>query len=263
MKRLFWSGLLLAWLTLAQAMAQSPFDGTWKIDPNSYQLPTKPDVYLLQDGTYHCPTCDPPLEIRADGQDQKITAEACYDTVSVKVVDGRTIEETDKRNGKTVGTARMTVSSDGNTLTDDWTDSCNAKGDVVSGKQLLSRVAKGPGGSHAISGSWQALKDVSHSDNALVVTLKLEADTFTFADPTGQSYAARLDGTEALFKGGLENTTVSVKRIGENTIKQTDKRGGKTVGIVRFTISADRKSISVSMEDTVKGTTVHFVLRKQ
>jgi hypothetical protein len=262
-KQILLSGLLLLLLTPIQAPAQSRFDGTWKIDLDARQPPTKPEVYLLRGGVYRCPSCDPPLDIQADGRDHKITGEACYDTVSLKVVDDRTTEETDKRNGKTVGTSRMTVSSDGSTATFEWTESCNAKGDLVSGKDIMSRIEKGPQGAHPVSGSWQITKRVQASDNALIVTLKLEGDTFSFADPTGQGYEAKLDGTETPIRGDLENTLVSVKRIGEDTIEETDKRGGKTVEVVRFTASADGMAISVTMEDKVKESTRQFFLRKQ
>ena len=261
MRPLLCGVLLISWLTFVQA--QSRFDGTWKIDLAESQSPTKADDYLLQDNTYRCTTCDPPLDIRADGRDQKIAGEPCYDTVSLKVVDDWTTVETDKRNGKTVGTSKMTVSSDGNSATIEWTESCNVKGDVVSGKDILSRVTKGPRGSHAVSGSWQIVKRVNRSENALVATLKLEVDTFSFADPTGQSYAAKLDGTETPFKGDLSNTMVSVKRIGENTIEESDKRDGKVVEVTRFTLSADGKTMTVSMEDKKKGTTHQFVAHKQ
>jgi hypothetical protein len=263
MKQLLGFGLLLSWLIPVQALAQSPLDGTWKINLAESQSSTKPDVYLLQDNTYRCTTCDPPLDIRADGRDQKITGEPCYDTVSLKVVDDWTTEETDKRSGKTVGTSRMTVSSDGNSATVEWTESCNANGDVVSGKDILSRVTKGPCGSHAVSGSWLIAKRANRSENALVATLKLEGDTFSFADPAGQSYAAKLDGTETPFKGDLSNTMVSVRRIGENTIEETDKHDGKVVEVVRFTLSADGKTMTISMENKVKGTTRQFVAHKQ
>jgi hypothetical protein len=183
--------------------------------------------------------------------------------VSIKVVDDRTTEETDKRNGKTVGTMKMTVSSGGDTATVDWTESCNAKGDVVTGKDIMSRVAKGPDGSHAISGSWVISKRVNRSENALVITLKLEGDTFSFADPAGQGYTAKLDGTETPIKGDLSLTTVSVKRTAENTIEETDKRDGKVVSIYRFTAAADGKTMTVSMENKVKGTTWQVVLHKQ
>jgi len=263
MRPLLWCVLLISWLMVAQAMAQSPFDGVWKIDIAESQSSTKTYAYLLQDNTYRCTTCDPPLDIRADGRDQKITGASCYDTVSLKVVDEWTTLETDKRNGKTVGTSRMTVSSGGSSATFDWTENCNANGDVVSGKDILNRITKGPRGSHAVSGSWQISKRVDRSENALVVTLKLEGDTFSFADPAGQGYAARLDGTETPFKGSLSHTMVSARRIGENTIEETDKQDGKVVEVTRFVLSADGKTMTASIEDKVKGGIRQFVCHKQ
>jgi len=255
--------LLVLSLMAASAVAQSVFDGTWKIDLNDPQSSTAHYDYLLQDGTYHCPTCDPPLEIRADGKDHKITGEPCYDTVSLKVVDASTTEETDKRNGKTVGTTRMSVSPDGNTATVEWTESCNAQGDIVAGKDIMARVAQAPRGSHAISGSWRITKRLNRSENALVATLKLEDDTFSFADPAGQGYAAKLDGTETPFKGDLSGTIVSVKRIDENTVEETDKRDGKVAEVTRFTVSADGKTLTVSMENKTNGDVWRFVAHKQ
>lgn len=254
---------LISCLVSFQASAQSVFDGTWKIDLNESAPSTTHSDYLLQDGIYRCTTCDPPLEIRADGKDHKITGEACYDTVSLKVVDAQTTEETDKKNGKTVGTTRMAVSPDGDTATVEWTESCNAHGDVVAGKDIMARVSQAPRGAHAISGSWRITKRLNRSENALVVTLKLEADTFSFADPSGQGYTARLDGTETPFKGDLSNTMVSVRRIDEHTIEETDKRGGRIVEVTRFTVSADGRTMTVSMEDKSSGTTRQFVCHKQ
>jgi hypothetical protein len=263
MRSVLGCGLLISWLMLVLAMAQSPFDGVWKAEPTESDTPREPEVYLLQDETYRCTTCEPPLDIRADGRDQKITGEPCYDTVSLQVVDDRTTMETDKRGGKTVGSSKMTVSSDGNSATIDWKESCNVNGDVVSETFILRRVAKGPRGSHSVSGSWQIVKRVNMSENAMVVTLKLEGDTFSFADPAGMSYAAKLDGTETPIKGDLSNTMVSVKRIGENSIEETDKLGGKVVDVIRFTPSADGKTMTVSMENKVKGGIRQFVYHKQ
>jgi hypothetical protein len=263
MKQLFRFGLLLSLLIPVQLLAQSPFDGTWKVVPGSDQFPTKPDIYALQEGTYHCPTCEPPLEIKADGQDHKIAGAACYDTVSVRVVDDRAIEEIDKRNGKTVGTSRMTVSADGNGATVDWTESCNVKGDVVTVKKTMDRVTKGPVGSHAISGSWRTTKYLNTSENALVATMKLEGDTFYFSDPTGQSYAAKLDGTTTSWKGALSNTLVSVRRIDQNTVEQTERRDGKVVEVIRITVSADGKPMTWSGGDKHKGTAWQFTAQKQ
>jgi hypothetical protein len=263
MKQILCFGVMLSLVIPVQALAQSLFDGTWKINLAESQSSTKPSVYLLQDGTFHCPTCDPPLEIPADGSDHKITGEPCYDTVSIKVVDDRTTEEIDKRKGKAVGTTRMTVSLDGNTATVEWTESCNAQGDVGAGKDIMARVAQAPRGAHAMSGSWRITKRLNRSENALVATLRLEGNTFSFADPTGQGYTAKLDGTETSVKGVLSGTMVSVKRIDENTIEETDKRDGKIVEVTRFAVSADGKTMTVSMENKVNETTRRFVAHKQ
>ena len=55
MKKLLFVLLLIPVL----GWAQSPFDGTWKIDLGKSKLPKKPDEYLLKDGMYECKTCKP------------------------------------------------------------------------------------------------------------------------------------------------------------------------------------------------------------
>ena len=131
MKKQRWLVLLAALLMPTLAAAQSVFDGTWKVDMNTAKFPDKPDVYLLKDGMYHCKTCAPAIDVKADGQDQKVSGHPYYDMVSIKVVDDRTVEETDKKNGKTVATSKEWVSADGSTMTFEFTDSRGAAPNVV------------------------------------------------------------------------------------------------------------------------------------
>jgi hypothetical protein len=162
MKNTRWSvsavSLLMAFVMPAITKAQSPFDGTWKVDLKAAKFSEKPDVYLLQDGMYHCKTCVPAIDVKADGQDQKVSGHPYYDMVSIKVVDDRTIEETDKRSGKVVVSSKTWVSADGNTMMFEFTDSSATNAAPVTGKGEETRVAKGPAGSHAISGSWRMSK---------------------------------------------------------------------------------------------------------
>jgi hypothetical protein len=78
-----------------------------------------------------------------------------------------------------------------------------------------------------------------------------------------EGYVAKLDGTEAPFKGDLANTMVSVKPINDNTIEEADRRNGKTVQIVRFAVSADGKTMTISMEDQAKVSTRQFLAHKE
>lgn len=247
----------------ALAAAQSAFDGTWKFDLKTAQFPEKPDVYLLQDGEYHCKTCVPLLDLKADGQDQKVSGHPYFDTISIKVVDDRTIEETDKKNGKVVAISKTRISADGNKMMFEFSDSSNTNADPVTGKGEEARVAKGPAGAHAISGSWRMSKLDTLSENGLFVTFKVSGDSLTMTNQTGQSYAAKLDGTDAPYKGDPGTTSVSVKKTGPNSIDETDKRDGKVISIAHMTVSADGKSMTFAVEDKLRGTTAKFVAQKQ
>ncbi len=263
MKRRYWLLLAAALLMPGLAMAQSVFDGTWKGDLGSAKFPEKPDEYLLKDGMYHCKTCAPPITVKADGQDQKVTGHPYYDTMSVKVVDDKTIEEVDKKEGKTVATSKMWVSADGNTLTFDFSDSSATNAAPVTGKGSETRVTKGPEGSHAISGSWKMAKMESLSENGMTITYKTTGDSITMTTPTGQTYTAKLDGTEAPYKGDPGTTSVSVKKINANTLEETDKRDGKVIAVVKITVSPDGKTIKFAVDDKLHGTHSEFGATKQ
>jgi hypothetical protein len=255
--------LVAALLMPAMATAQSPFDGTWKGDLQSAKFPEKPDVYLLQDGMYHCKTCVPAVNVKADGQDQKVGGHPYYNMVSIKVVDDRTIEETDKKDGKTVATSKTWLSADGNTLMFEFSDSSATNADPVTGKGEETRVAKGPAGAHAISGSWRMSKMNTLSDNGITFTYKVQGDSLNMTNLTGQSYTAKLDGTEAPYKGDPGTTAVSVKRVDKNTMEETDKRDGKVIAVARMMVSADGKTMTIAVDDKLHGTKSEFTATKQ
>ncbi len=274
MKQWLWMGLLVSFLMPVAAMAQSAFDGTWKTDLSTAQLPTKPEVLLLQGGIYHCKSCVPPIDVKADGIDHNVTGHPYFDAVNIKIVDDRTITETDKRGGRTVATSTTTVSPDGNTATIAFTDSSNTSAAPVSGNAESARLAKGPGGSHAISGSWRLMRlgslsaaSVSssrmHWENSILVTFRVERGRLTMTNPTGQSFTARLDGTEAPYQGDPGTTSVSVTQMGKNTIDETDMRGGKVISITRMTVAPDGKTMTFIVTDKLHGTTSQFVAAKQ
>jgi hypothetical protein len=247
----------------ASAMADSPFDGTWKADMSSVQMPKKPDIYVLKDGMYSCQTCAPAYTIKADGTDQPVSGHPYYDTVAIKVVDAHTIQETDKKNGKAVTTSTVTVAPDGKTATFEFSDSSNTNAAPVTGKGTEQQIQTGPAGSHAISGSWITTNFASMSDNGITVSYKTDGDMLTMTAPTGQSYTAKMDGTEAPFKGDPGITTVAVKKVAANTFEETDKRNGKVVAITRNMVKPDGKSLLVNYFDALHGRSTRFTMTKQ
>jgi hypothetical protein len=264
MRKLLLTFALVVLFTPVLAFAQSEFDGTWKIDMNKIDFPKKPDVYLLQNGMYECTSCVPAYKIKADGTDQPISGHPYVDMMAVKVVSDHEIEQTNKKNGQVVGTSTSVVSSDGKTMMFTFSDSSNTNGGPpVTGKGEATRVAKGPAGSHAISGSWRTTKLESISDNGVLWTYKVSGDQLSMTTPTGQSYTAKLDGSDAPMMGDPGTTSVSVKMVGKRTLEETDKRNGKVIGVTRMTVASDGKTAKLVWEDTLHGTKTDFVAVKQ
>jgi hypothetical protein len=251
MKGLFITGFLALLATPGASFGQSSFSGTWKVDFSS-AMPRKVNVWLLQNGTYRCTSCNPIVNVKADGKDQPVKGQP-YDTISVTIVDPRTVEEIEKKNGQVVSDEKFAVSIDGNTVIDEFGN----------WKLIMSRVEKAPAGAHELSGSWQPLKMESISDRELLVTYKLEGEFFSMSRPTGQSYSAKLNGPDAPYKGDSDTNGVALKRIDENTIEEIDKFNGKMVSVTRLTVDLDGRSMTVAVKDLQDGSTNQFVLQKQ
>ena len=104
--------LLILLLLAPGALGQSPFDGTWVLDP---PVPQKPIEYSLAQGVFHSSDWAN-VEVKADGLDHKVTDGDYWDTLNVRVVDARAVQITAKKAGKTMFTALASVSPDGSTL---------------------------------------------------------------------------------------------------------------------------------------------------
>jgi len=257
-KKLVW---LLALLP-ALALAQAPFDGTWVTKMDTVKVVGKPDVYVVADGMYSCEACYPGLKIKADGTDQKVTGHAYYDTASARVVNAQTVEVISHRDGKMVAKRTLSVSADGKTLTEEFV---NYDGPTQStGKFLSTRVADGPAGSHALSGSWRPeTKGSTLSADLITITYQQSADGLKMSSPTGQSFDAKFDGTPVLTAGDPGKTMAALKLIDARTIQETDTRKGKVTDVVISKVSADGKTMHVVDHDKLHGSETTFTAEKK
>jgi hypothetical protein len=261
MKRLTFLVLVV---TATAAWAQSPFDGTWKADLSKLKFPEKPDVFELKDGRYKCPTCIPTkIDVAADGQDQKVTGNPYIDTLSVKTEDPKTVEIVAKKDGKVVGKERDVVSEDGNQFTSDWTGRNSPDSPEMSVKAVHTRVAKGPSGAHALSGSWRTEKATDVSESLTIVTFKSIENGLEMSQNNGISYSAKFDGKEYPYKGDPGITSVSLKRMDARHIQESDKERGKTVVVADMTVAPDGRTITSVINDERAGTTFTVVSDKQ
>lgn len=244
------------------AFAQSAFDGVWKVDLASAQLPDKPYVQSLQDGVYACSSCVPAYSIPADGKMHKVDGFSYWDETSIQIVDGQTVEEAQKLNGRPVGTSRSQVSADGATLTTTWTDTSAPDGTTSSGQGTMSRIAAGAAGGHAISGSWKNEAVSSASEASLTATMHLADGVFSFKTGNGYGYEARLGGPAVPITGDLAGATATVRQLADGSIEETDHINGERTSITTLTPTADG-SISIKYENLKVGTTTNYKVIRQ
>lgn len=262
MKKAMLVGMLLLLGAFVSA-ADSPFTGTWKADFSKAQVSAKPDHLVLQNGRFQCTTCVPKVDIKADGTDQAVAGDPVRDTVAVRVIDDKTVEFTDKKGGKAIGKAKNTISPDGKTMTIEFESFPPSGAKSVTGRQTMTRVAAGPAGSHAISGSWQIGKMEEVSENGLILTFKGTDDGLSMTAPTGESFDAKFDGKDYPVKNDVPGTAVVLKKINDRTIEQTIKRDGKVLYVNTMVVSTDGKTMTYKSEDKQTGNVFSIVAAKQ
>jgi hypothetical protein len=255
MKRL----IALALLIPAIAIAKSPFDGTWKTQLDSMQFSGKPDVYELSGGMYECKSCVPAYKIKADGTDQAVPENGYRDHVAVQVVSPTSIETTAKKAGKVIFTGTMTVSGDGSRLAGKFTSHVGEK--TFSGEYTEKRTGPAAAGAHAISGSWQQDSVANMSDFARNLTLESTPNGLKMMW-NGQTTDAKFDGKEYLTVGDPGKTMVTLKKISDTQIEETDRREGKVVDVFVYSLAADGKTISVVDTDPVHETKTTYTMDK-
>lgn len=260
MKKLIFLGAVAGFLLPLATLAQSNLDGTWKVDMNRARM-TKPLVILFQDGVLKQDLGFPGVPLKADGQYYPVSGDPRIDAVSLTVVDDRHLEVKEQKNGRIVSTTQIELSPDSNTTTETLSDSSTSTTPVTE-KVIFKRVASAPPGSSPFSGSWLEVK-VAASDSAITFTFATQGDSVHLTTPTGYSYTAKVDGTEAPFNGDPGVTVVSLKRIDPNTYEETDKLGDQVVYVAHMTVAADGKTMSIKTHNFRRQSTYEYVAVKQ
>jgi hypothetical protein len=251
--------LLLATLLLpAAALAGTGFDGIWKTNMGSLKTTGKPMVLLLAGGEYTCVFCNPPYTVKADGSEHKVTGQAYFDSVKVNVTGPNSAEIVLTQGSKEVVRFSDTVSGDGTTLTSKVTNHVGTQ--TETDEFTATRVAAAPADSHPLSGSWVEQQHVAGEQRP--VQYRITADGFQMRW-NGRSYDAKFDGKEYPIAGDPGKTTVSLKKIDDATVEETDHRQGKIVDEMRLALAKDGNTITVIDKDITHGQIVTYTLEKQ
>ena len=221
--------------------ADDPVVGDWKLNPQKSKLTDVMKVESLGGNKYSFDFGggDPEIAV-ADGTDQPghfgITI-----AVNVDAPDTWTVVR--KKDGKVLVTGVWTLSRDGNTLNDHFT-AARPNGDPAS----LDYVYERRGGGSGFTGTWVSTTEQVNS----AVLLKVrawEGDGLSFiSQGGGGTRNVKLDGKDYANVGAVvDGLTASARRINERTIEVTDKISGKVRDTQEVGVSADGKTLTITV----------------
>jgi hypothetical protein len=238
--------------TLRAADNPNPFVGKWKVDPSKSKLYDEMKVeaaganrYTLTFGPGQVDT------ITADGSDQPALSGT---TLSITVKGPNNWEVTRKMKGRTLLTAYWTLSQDGKTLKDAFTQYLPDGMTLFSqplpnGSTLfLPYVYDRTAGKSGFLGTWDSESATVRAGIELQIQ-PYEADGLSFKRSDEEILKmSKLDGNDHPDldpNGGDKGIAYSGRRVNERRLEITEKFKGKMTGTQRIDLSKDLKILTV------------------
>lgn len=221
--------------------ADDPFVGKWKLNPSRSKLTEEMKVESAGGNKYAFDFGGGIAEtIVTDGTDQP----GYRGTIlSVSVLGQDSWKVVRKKDGRVLLTADWTLSQDGNTLADDYTEFA-PNGSSSNVKYVYKRTA----GSSGFAGTWESTSEEVNSVFVLKVRA-YEGDGLSFVNPAeGVTKSLKFDGKDYPNEGPnvAPGSVSSGRRVNERTLQLADKMNGKTVGTEEIELSPDHKTLTMT-----------------
>ena len=247
----------------ADAWANTPFAGTWRVDPQHTTFELQSTLMLeLAHGIYRRTSCAVEDQVAADGALHPLTDDPYYDAMSVSIVDDRTVDIVQQLKGREIWRGRYTIAEDLRSMKLDYRDARAAV--PVSGSIAYEREGAPDTGTHSLSGSWKPTKmlDLSESGRTYVFSDKEHGLTMHASD--GRSFDVNYGGgnNEPLL-GYLEGARVHVGRRTPNTLQINRTQNGTMVDLTFGIVSDDGQEMAFRQLDWQCQARTTLMLRKQ
>src|SRR5580704_4522702 len=235
--------LLVACLAAgASAAATDPFLGEWKLNPSKSRLIDVMKVESVAGNKYAFDFGAGSAEtITIDGTDQPGIAGTTLSVTGEGLDSWKVIR---KKDGRVLLTAFWKLSKDGNTLKDDYTEFA-PDGSSTNVKYVYQRTA----GTSGFAGTWEGSSETMNS--AIVLKVQAyEGDGLSFINASeGQTTNVKFDGRDYPKAGAnvRAGSACSARRVNEDTLEMTDKLNGKITDTREIQLSADRKTLTMTV----------------
>ena len=247
-------------MTGTASAAENPFVGEWKLSRSKSKLTDQMKVGQLDTNKYA-------FDFAGDGNGETIVIDGTDQpgnsgtSLAVTSEGPNAWKVVRKKDGRKLLSAEWTLSNDGQTLTDSYTD-IPSSGSPTTVKYVYSRHGTGSG----FAGTWITTNMAVNFD----LTLQLrpyEGDGLSILDSTSKlTRNMRLDGKD--YPNAGENAsfvpTSSLRRLDEHTLELTDKRSnGRVFDTQEMKLSPDLKTLTVTQRITGRAAPSVLVFERQ
>jgi hypothetical protein len=220
------------------ALAESPWAGTWKMDPAQSKL-TGDTIRFVSAGNE--------LTYTAGGHTTKVTLDGSPTKTwigseeSWKKIDDNTYESHETQNGVALGTDTWTLSPDGKSLK---VESKGTRPDGSSRDDVsdYTRVS----GTHGLAGKWKSTKTNMNEEQTYEIA-ENGSDGLTWNIPAIKGVLdAKFDGKDYAPVGPAvpKGLTIALVRTSPRSLKMTEKVNGEVISHSTMTLSADGKKFT-------------------
>jgi hypothetical protein len=241
-KRTFQLLLVAGLVTGALWAANDPFVGEWKLVPSKSKLTDQMKVESVAGNKYAFDFGGGPETIAADGTDQPGGYGGTTLSVTIEAPDSWKVVR--KKDGHVLLTGNWKLSKDGQTLTDDFTFFA-PNGSASNVNYVYKRTA----GTSGFAGTWESTSEAVNS----VFVIKFqpyEGDGLSIVDSSeGVTKNVKFDGKDYPNVGpnvpaGLVS---SARRVNQHTLELTGKFNGKVTDTQEIKLSADGKTLTMTV----------------
>lgn len=221
--------------------ATDPFAGTWKLNPAKSKLTDQMKVEEAGPNKYtFIFSADNAETIVADGTDQP----GIFDTTfAVTVLSSHQWKVVRKTGGRVTISAIWDLSSDDNTLTDNFTG-YRADGSTSNLLYKYTRAA----GTSGFAGTWESIEEQVNSSYEMQVQT-YEDNGLSFVNPAQKmTKSIKFDGKDYAAQGPNlpAGYVTSGRRLSDSAVELTDKINGKELDTQQVEVSADGKTLTIT-----------------
>ena len=248
-KRTFQLLLVVCLATGTLRAADDPFAGKWKLNPSKSKFTDQMRVEVVGPNRYAITFVEVGLgngltdTVVADGTDQSAVFGTTL-SVTIDKLDAWKVVR--KSKGRTLLTAIWKLSEDGNVLSDAFTG-YRADGSTLKQDFVFKRTT----GTSGFPGTWDSTSDEVASDSAYEFQIEpYEGNGLSFiTSAIHEIQDMRFDGKDYPDAGPnvAPYSESSGRRLNEHALEMTDKIKDKVVGTRNIDLSADLKSLTITI----------------